>query len=276
MKYKLVMDSSSNIQEFEGLNFASAPLKILAGEREFVDDENADINGMLAHLRQYTGKSSTACPGIGEYLDAFGDAEQVYCITISSNLSGSYNAAFSAAQAYQEQHPDRKVHVFDSLSTGAEMVMAGEKIRQLIQEGISFDEIVRQVTDYLLHVKLLFSLESMRNLANNGRVPHAVAKIAGMLGIRLIGEASPEGQIKPIGKARGEKNVVPELIKFFLERGYQGGKVRIDHCNNPSTAEKLKAALLEKFPNAPITIGITRCLCSFYAEEGGLIVGFET
>ena len=276
MNYKLVMDSSGNIHTFEGIDFASAPLKILAGDQEFVDDQSADVSGMVSYLKTHKGKSSTTCPNTGEYLEAFGDSECVFCVTISGSLSGSYNAAVNAAEEYRELHPDRKVHVFNSLSAGPEMLLCAEKIRELVQSGLSFEEIVTQTQEYLDRCQLLFCLSSMINLANNGRIPMAVAKFAGALGIRMVGCASEDGHIKPTGKARGEKNVPKELMKLFQAKGYQGGKVRISHCNNPPAANALKDAILESFPQADVGIGPTTCLCSYYAEDGGLMIGFET
>ena len=276
MSYKLVMDSSGNIHTFDGIDFSSTPLKILAGEKEFVDDQNTDVQSMVSYLKTYRGKSSTTCPNTGEFLEAFGDSDHVLCVTISGSLSGSYNAAVNAAEEYREMYPDRKVHVFNSLSTGPEMLLCAEKIRELVQAGLSFEEIVAQTQQYLDQCQLLFCLASMINLANNGRIPMAVAKFAGALGIRMVGCASDDGYIKPTGKARGEKNVPKELMKLFLSKGYQGGKVRIAHCNNLPAANSLKDILLESFPQADIGIGPTTCLCSYYAEDGGLMVGFET
>lgn len=275
MNSKIVLDSSGNLQHFEEIDFASVPLKILAGDREFVDDETTNVQEMVHFLGEYKGKATTSCPGVGEYLEAFGDAENVYCVTITSNLSGSYNAAEVAARTYQEQHPDRKVHVFDSLSTGGEMALIAEKIRELLNEKTSFEDVVQKVKAYQQKTHLLFSLESLHNLANNGRVPGAVAALAGMLGIRLIGKASDVGTLQPIGKARGEKKLIPELVKHLCEMGYQGGKVRIDHCVNPNAAARLRDAILERFPAADIRIGVNGALCSFYAEKGGLLIGFE-
>ena len=275
MSSKIVLDSSGNLLRFEGVDFASVPLKILAGDREFVDAEMTDVQEMVQFLGEYKGKATTSCPGVGEYLDAFGDAENVYCVTITSNLSGSYNAAEVAARTYQEQHPDRKVHVFDSLSTGGEMALIAEKVRELIMNKTPFESIVQQIKSYQQKTRLLFSLESLHNLANNGRVPGAVAALAGMLGIRLIGKASDVGTLQPTGKARGEKKLIPELMKHLCEMGYQGGKVRIDHCLNPNAASKLRDAILELFPAADIRIGVNGALCSFYAEKGGLLIGFE-
>ncbi len=275
MSNRIVVDSSGDLQYLDGVDFASVPLKIMAGDREFVDDEQADVMEMVEYLKNYKGKATTSCPGIGEYMDAFGSAENVYCVTITSNLSGSYNAAEVAARTYQEQHPDRKVHVFDSLSAGPEMALIAEKIRDLIKDKVPYESIIQQVKAYQQKTRLMFSLESLHNLANNGRVPGAVAAVAGMLGIRLIGKASDVGTLQPTGKARGEKKLIPELVKAISELGYNGGKVRIDHCDNLNAASKLKEALLSRFPKADIVIGITGALCSFYAEHGGLLIGFE-
>lgn len=275
MSSRIVLDSSGNLRRFEGVDFASVPLKIMAGDREFVDDEAANVEEMVHFLSEYKGKATTSCPGVGEYLEAFGEAEHVYCITLTSNLSGSYNAAEVAARTYQEQHSDRKVHVFDSLSTAGEMALLAEKMVELIKENAPFNTVVQQIKDYQQKTRLLFSLESLHNLANNGRVPGAVAALAGILGIRLIGKASDVGTLQPIGKARGEKKLVPELMKHLCEMGYQGGKVRIDHCHNLNAATKLRDAILDRFPAADIRIGVNGALCSFYAEKGGLLIGFE-
>lgn len=276
MSNKIVVDSSGDLMTFEGVDFANVPLKILAGDKEFVDDASTDVMEMVHFLKEYKGRTTTSCPGVGEYLEAFGDAENVYCVTITSNLSGSYNAAAVAARTYQEQHPDRKIHVFDSLSAGPEMALIAEKIRELIKQKVSFDSLIQQVRTYQEKTRLLFSLESLHNLAQNGRVPGAVAAVAGMLGIRLIGKASDVGTLQPTGKARGEKKLVPELMKHLCDMGYNGGKVRIDHCDNPGAAAKLREALISRFPAADIAIGVTGALCSFYAEHGGLLIGFET
>ena len=128
MDYKIVMDSAGDLKEMEGAEFANVPLKILAGEREFVDNETTDVEEMVDYMSKFVGKSSTACPSTGEYLEAFGDAEDVYCVTITSGLSGSYNAAAIAAREYKELHPNRRIHVFDSLTAGPEMTLVAEDL----------------------------------------------------------------------------------------------------------------------------------------------------
>lgn len=276
MKNKIVIDSAGDIKEFGATGFSSVPLKIIAGDKEFTDNENIDVSDMVEYLKSYKGKVSTSCPGVGEYLDAFSDAENTYVITITSGLSGSYNSACVAAQNYISQNPDHKIHVFDSLSAGPEMLLIAEKVRDLINQKFSFNEIVKKAEEYQKKTHLIFSLESLHNLANNGRIPSAVAKVVGMLGIKLIGKASDEGKLQPIGKARGEKKSIPEIIKNMLAMGYSGGKLRIAHCFNEQAAAKIKEAILNMFPAADTLIYPTAGLCSFYAEQGGLLIGFET
>lgn len=276
MDYKIVMDSAGDLMEMEGAEFSNVPLKILAGDREFVDDATTDVEEMVDYMSTYVGKSSTACPSAGEYLEAFGDAEEVYCVTITSGLSGSYNSAAIAAREYKERHPNRRIHVFDSLTAGPEMTLVAEKIKELVQQKLPFDKIVSLVEEYNLKTQLVFSLESLHNLAQNGRVPVAVAKLAGILSLRLVGKASDEGTLQPTGKARGDQKVPGELLKQLLSLGYKGGRVRSHHCCNLPSAQRLKQAIQDKFPKASIIIQKTNALCSFYAEKGGLLVGFET
>ena len=247
MSTKIVMDSAGDIQTFEGVDFVCVPLKISTDTREFVDDKDLDVSEMVDYLLTYKGKATTACPGVGEYLEAFGDADEVYCITITGTLSGSYNAACVAARDYMEKYPQRKVHVFDSLSTGPEMLIFAEKIRELVLQQKTFEEIVETVNEYSKHTRLAFALESLHNLANNGRVPAAVAKITGVLGIRLIGTASEVGDLQPTGKARGEKKVVTEMVEYVQKLGYNGGKMRIAHCKNPAAAEAVKNQIYNCF-----------------------------
>ena len=275
MERKIVMDSSGDLQSLPGVSFSSVPLKIVADSREYVDDNRCNVSEMVEFLRQYKGRTSTACPGIGEYIDAFGDADEVFCITITSNLSGSYNAASIAAQSWAEQHPSGKIHVFDTLSAGPEMALLAEKVSEDIQKDLSFDQIVTSGNAYLLQTRLVFALESLHNLANNGRVSTVVAKAVGVLGLRLIGQASNQGTLQPTGKARGEKKVVPELMKKLLGMGYNGGKLRISHCSNLAAAQELEVTVKARFPLADIRIWNAGALVSFYAEAGGLLIGFE-
>ena len=275
-KYKIVSDSSGDIHSLGNFPFASAPLKIIAGDREWIDNAQLDIEEMVQYLLQYKGKSGSACPSPADWLDAFEDYENIFCVTISSNLSGSYNAACIACEEYMAEHPGRKAHVFDSLSTGPEMRLIMDKVVELAEQDKSFEEIVEIVTDYKVnHCGLLFTLESMQNLANNGRVSHLVAKAAGLLNIRPLGVASEIGTLEMLEKPRGSKKAVESAYKIMLERNYKGGKVYVAHCLNPAIAENMKKTILADFPDAELIVYPLGGLCSFYAEKGGMLVAFE-
>ena len=276
MTFKIVSDSSADIHQLSSVDFASVPLKIITDANEYVDNSSLDVVGMLTDFKSYKGKSHTSCPSTGEYLEAFGDAENIFVVTISSNLSGSFNAANVAAKTYLADHPDRKVHIVDSLSTGAESFLMIERLRALILEGKSFEEIKSDIIDYSTnHTRLIFALESMRNLANNGRVSPVVAKMAELFGIRAVGRASTEGTLEMICKSRGPVNAAKDIVANMIGDGYKGGRVKIHHANNLPAAELVRTNLLASFPEATVDIAMTGGLCSFYAEQGGILVGFE-
>lgn len=276
MKIRLTADSSSNVRAIADMDYTAAPLKIVAGEREYTDDASLDVEKMMRGLKEHKGKSSTACPGVGDWLEAFGDADIVYGVAITSNLSGAYNAAAIAAEEYMEQHPDRKVFILDSLSTGPEMELILEKYRELILAGKDFDEVCGEIKAYTARTNLLFSLESLSMLAKNGRVSPAVAAAAGILGIRVIGRASDVGTLEQMHKSRGEKKALQQLLASMKDLGYKGGKVHITHTFNPEAAENLAGMIKEQFAAADVTVGINGGLCAFYSEMGGLLVGFES
>jgi len=276
MKIKIVGDSASNLFALDGVDYECAPLRIVTTNKEYVDDVQLDVSTMVKEMSEYKGKSSTACPGVGDYLAAFEGYDVVYVVTIISTLSGSYNAAVTAAQQYMEENPGKKVFVVDSYTAGGEQKLHLEKLRDLVLEGKDFDTVCKEITEYKDNgTSLVFSLESMINLANNGRVPMVVAKIAGMVGLRMIGIVSEEGQIHPTDKARGPQKALATIYNKMKEEGYKGGKLRIDHCFNEETAQKLKELALADFPDSDIQIAPTGALCSFYAEKGGLMIGFE-
>ena len=270
---RIVVDSSANMAGEPAV--VSVPLKIITEEKEYIDDVNLNSAAMVWDLKTYTGKSSTACPSPHDWLEAFGDASYVFCIAITSNLSGSCNAANIAQADYEHQFPDRKVCVIDTLSTGGEMELIAEKIWELVEQGLSFEEICEAVREYQSHTGLMFMLESMQNLANNGRVNKIVAKAAGILGIRAVGKASDVGTLEPLEKCRGEKKALAALADHMVNMGYEGGKMRISHCLNLAAAESLKASIEAAYPGADVQIRPTGGLCSFYAEKGGMIIGFE-
>ncbi len=272
---KIVADSSANLMEMKNVAFDAAPLKIITAEREFVDNRELDLDEMIAYFKSYKDRSRTSCPNTEDWLTAFGDAEEVYCVTITSGLSGSYNAACVAGEIYESEHPGRRVYVIDSLSAGPELTLIAEKLEELIVEGKSFEEIRACMPEYLKQTGLLFMLESLNNFAANGRVSPAVAKIAGVLGIRIVGKASDVGTLEPTDKCRGEAKSLKAILAHLKENGLKTGKVQLAHCQNEAAANTLKTMIEAELPGVTVKIGKNLGLCSYYAEKGGLLVGYE-
>lgn len=275
MKYKIVADSSANVYERDGIDYTSVPLKIVTSEKEYSDVKGTDIAEMVAYLQGYKGKSSTSCPNVHDWLEAFGDADLILGVTITSGLSGSYASAMQAKKEYEEKHPNARVLIVDSLSAGPELELIIEKMEEVLKSGQSFDEMAQAINDYCRQSHLLFALKNLDNLARNGRVSPAAAKIAGVLGIRVIGKASDQGTLEQLHKCRGESQTVTCVYNEMKKHGYSGGKVRLAHCFNPEIAQSLSDTIRQSYPNADIRISACTALCSFYAEKGGLMIGYE-
>ena len=272
---KIVADSSANLIERKRVAFDAAPMKIITDQREFVDDRNLDLDEMIRYFKSYKGRSQSSCPNPEDWIATFGDAEDIFCVAITSGLSGSYNAACIAKEIYEAEHPGRRVFVIDSLSAGPELTLLVEKLEELIVAGTSFEDICACVPEYQKKTGLLFMLESLNHFAANGRVSPAVAKIAGVLGIRIVGKASDAGTLEPMDKCRGEAKSLGALLKHLKESGLKTGKVILAHCLNEPAANALKKMIETDLPGVTVKIGINLGLCSFYAEKGGLLVGFE-
>ena len=274
MNYRIVADSSSNILSMGDPHYFSVPMKVRA-EKEYIDDINLNVAQMVEDLKHHKGSSGSAGPSVGEWLDAFGDADMVFGTTMSKGLSGSYNAACEAARMFEEENPGKKAYIFNTLSAGPQQAFLNEKIMELAEQGLDFETIQEKALEYYKHTHILFCLESMMKLARNGRVSLAAAKIAGVLGIRACGDVEA-GMITPVHKPRGARKATETLVEMMKERGfYDGAQLRIAHCLGQTQAQDLADAVLKQFPNARITIEPTTALCSFYAEAGGLMIGFE-
>ena len=180
-----------------------------------------------------------------------------------------------AAEEYQDETPGAKVFVLDSLSTGPEMCRLAGRLAALAPTEATFEEICDAVTAYAGHTHLLFSLESLNNLARNGRVKLTAAVVARALGIRVLGQASPQGELDLPCKTRGEHGVLERMILEMRDRGFANGKVQIAHCDNEKAARRLKLMIEAIWPESAVEIVECGALCSFYAELGGLLVGYE-
>lgn len=275
MNFKIVSDSSTNLFNHNGTEFESVPLHIIVADKDFIDNENLNLDEMQNSLSSYNGKSSTSCPSSHEWMEAFGNADVVFCVTITSNLSGACSSAKIAASMYESEHPGRKVFVIDSLSTGPEMVLIIDKLSELINSNFDPDTIYKEICNYQINTHLYFELSSLDNFAKNGRINPILAKGIGILGIKIVGKASDEGTLQPMDKCRGDKKAFICLISHMKKCGYAGGRVIISHTNNPSGANDMNELIKTELGYNDATIMENHGLCSYYAEPGSVLIGFE-
>ena len=275
-QFRIAADSSCNLLTLNGADFVSVPLTIRTETEEFRDDASLDVDAMVSTLRSTRGRSYSACPNVADWESAFGESGDVIAFTITSSLSGSYNAACVAGKNCTERNPARRIHVVDTLSAGPEITLLLEKTLSEQSSGAGFDEVCENLKAYQRRTHLLFALESMHNLAQNGRISRLTATMAGVLGIRAAGQASAEGTLEMLGKCRGARRTLEFLLRTMERLGYRGGRVRIGHCQNEVLAQDLCSELLHLFPQADIKSYPLRGLCSYYAERGGIMLGFES
>ncbi len=280
MKHIIISDSSCNIHTLtntaDDSAFACVPLKIRIGEKEFTDNALLNTSEMLWEMYAYKGKSSSSCPSPEEWAEQFKRADEVFALTITSSLSGSYNSAMTARTMVLEEQPDKKICIIDTLSTGPEMMLLIEKLNEYFKEGLDFDTICDKIRIYQQHTHLIFHLESLDNLVKNGRTSKLIAKMADVLNIHIVGCASREGTLEVLHKCRGANRSYSSMLKEMIQNGYSNGKVIISHCENEAGAKLLKSKIEAAYETPDIRILPTGGLCSFYAERKGILLGYES
>lgn len=275
MATRIVADSSCDVHRMPGIDFVSVPLIISTDEASFTDDQHLDLDHMLTYLASYKGRSFTACPSIEQWMSVYEGADTVYVVTMSSNISGTYNAAQMAAQMVISEHPEVRIHVFDTKSAGPHVRLVVDHILSLVNQSLPFDEVCRRTEDYMAHTRVFFALKSFHNFVQNGRVSKTVAAFGSALGIHIMATASREGRIEIIRKCRGDAGTHKGFLEEMRKAGYSGGACYIAHCQNPSGAQKLADELRVSYPGARVMVYETHGLCSYYAEAGGILLSCE-
>lgn len=279
MTWKIVADSGCDYRTIENLAvdtlFESVPLTIQVGDEIFIDNDQLNIDEMMEKMYATSSASKSACPSPDDYMKAFDGASNIFVVTITGTLSGSHNSAQVAKKLYLEEHPDVNIHIIDTLSAGGENDLIIKKLNFLIGQGLSYEEVVTEITAYQTKTKLLFVLAKVDNLVKNGRLSKLVGAVVGLLNIRMVGEASQDGKLELLQKARGAKKSLIAAFDELIKAGYAGGQIIIAHRNNLKFCQQFSEMVREKFPQAVIEVIPTSGLCSFYAEENGLLIGYE-
>ena len=256
------------------IGFDTVPFIIHVGDADFVDGDDLDTDEMLTAMEQEPEASSTACPPPARFEKLFELGEKVICITISARLSGCHESADIARREVLERCPEKQLALINSAATGPETALCIDNMIKWIREGYSFDEVVEKAQAFLDETRTIFALNSFHNLVKNGRMPKIVGFLAGALGMWGIGIGSERGEIIIRSKARGASKAAKIILEDMFQRGYSGGRVLISHAHNAQFAERVAEGIKEHWKSAQVLIIPTRGLDSFYAERGGVIIGY--
>ena len=278
MTWNIVLDSSCDLMPqhtFKNANLKIAPLTIRVGDREFIDDETINVPELLDAMDKEKTASSTACPPPDAFYEHFKTADNIICICITSNLSGTYNSALVAEKMIKEECPEKNVYVLNSYSTAGEMVLIARYADKLIGQGLPFGEICAKLEEYKQEKRLVFTLEKFDNLIKAGRMKPLVGKVVSALGIHVIAQASEIGTVEIMFKVRGDDKTLERMVDYMNEqKDMTNQPVVINHCNNIKAVERLKQLIREKCHTDDITVLHCKALTTFYAMEKGLLIGY--
>lgn len=276
--YKIVIDSCGELPEElkDDMHFCNVPLEIEVDGYQITDDETFDQKDFLQRVKNCIHSPKSACPSPDRYMAAYeGDAEHVYVVTLSGKLSGSYNSAVLASQLYNEEHEDNKqIHVFNSKSASIGETLIGLKIQKMEESGLSFEEVVTQVEDYISSMNTFFVLETLETLRKAGRLSNLKALVANTLNIKPVMGSTKEGMIQQLGQARGMKKALNKMVEDMLKvtKNCENKVLAIAHCNCPERAQFVKEAVEKVAKFKKIVIVNTAGVSSMYANDGGLIM----
>lgn len=278
MSYKIIGDSCTDLPKAlkEDPHFKLVPLTLIVDNKEIVDDETFDQHSFLRSMKACPTSPKSACPSPEDYMKEFDQAEDIYIITLSSELSGSYNSAELAKKLYLEDHPGKNIKVIDSRSASVAQTLIAMEITELIKQGQSFETIANKIDAYREGIKTKFVLESLDNLRKNGRLSGLQAIICSALNIKPVMGATKEGTIYKLDQARG---VIKALILMAkaIEQDVLKPQERIlgiSHCNDYARALFFKDEVLKRVPFKDFFIVDTAGVSSLYANEGGIITAY--
>jgi len=277
MSYKIVIDSCGEFTDSMKKNTAyeRASLVLIVDNEDIIDDDTFDQAYFLKKIAESPNCPKSACPSPEQYMKAFDcEADHVYAVTLSSELSGSYNSAVLGKNLIQEQKPDKKIHVFNSCSASVGETLIGLKIEECEQKHMEFNQIVKKVETYIEQQNTFFVLENLDTLRKNGRLSNLKAFVASALKIKPVMGATKEGTICQLDQARGINKALVKMVDYIVERSTDTANriLGIAHCNCRERAEMVRDAILERMPLKDVIILDTAGVSSMYANDGGIIV----
>lgn len=277
MSYRVVVDSCGELtnEMKQSGHFVTASLAIEIDGYHIVDDETFDQQDFLRRVAESPNCPKSSCPSPECYMELYHcDADHVYAVTLTGELSGSYNSAVLGKNLYKEEYGEKKIHVFNSKSASGGETLIAMKIAECEEKNMSFEEVVETVEAYIEGQHTYFVLETLDILRKNGRLTGLKAAVATALNIKPVMGATPEGTIIQLGKARGMKKALDKMVSHANEDTTdQEEKILIiTHCNCPERAEGVKKMVMEQMNVKEVLVLDTAGISSMYAADGGVIL----
>lgn len=277
MSYKIIVDSCGELTEEmkKSGHYVSVPLSIQVGEDHIIDDETFNQAEMLKKIAECPECPKSSCPSPEKYMESYrADADHIYVVTLTGELSGSYNSAVLGKSLYEEEYGEKKIHVFNSRSASVGETLIALKIEECEEAGMDFETVVETVESYINGQNIYFVLETLETLRKNGRLTGVKAVVATALNIKPYMGATPEGTICQIGQARGIKKAITKMIDTAIAEleNPEEKILAISHCNCYERALAVKKAIEEKVKLKDIIILDTRGISTVYACDGGIII----
>jgi len=279
MDYKIIVDSCCDMtpELADRLGVDSViPMTVMLGEREYVDDDDLDLVQFMSDMKACTGKASSASPSPFAFMEAIESAIHSFVVTISSQLSGSYANAELGKSLAEEKGGDVDTHVFDTKSASAGEVLVAAKIRELLSNGLSKEQIIKSINSFIDNMKTYFVLERYENLIKNGRLSKVKGRVVNILNMKLIMGADGNGTIALFAKPRGTSQMLDKLVSMVKSsnRPTTGENMVICHCNNLPLAKQLSTLFKQHFNFKEIFIVPVRGTISLYADDKGIVMAF--
>lgn len=276
MSYKIVVDSCCELPEKykNDSRFQSIPLGLEVGDYVIADDENFDQKEFLRRVAAYPLCPKSSCPSPENYREAYHDeAEEIYAVTLSSHLSGSYNSAELGKKLYEEKYGAKKIHVVDSESASCGETQLAEKILACKEAGLSFEETVKEVETFKRQMRTYFVLDNLETLRKNGRMSGVKALVASTLNIKPV-MVGNRGVIEQKGQAIGINKALARMADCILADVKEPGEriLMITHCNCPERAQYMCSLMEKRASYRDVVIMDTAGISSMYANDGGVIV----
>lgn len=256
-------------------NIEIAPLTLEVGGESILDDETFDQKYFLKRVAECPECPKSACPSPEYFRTAFlNGAKHCYAVTLSAQLSGSYNSAVLGANLAQEEDEDLKIHVFNSRSASIGETLIVKKVVECEEAGMSFERVVETVELYINTQHTYFVLENLETLRKNGRLSKTKALVASALKIKPVMGATSEGDIVQLDQARGINKALMKMVDAIVNdaQHVENKTLAISHCNCPERAEMVKEALLERLAVQDVFVLDTQGVSSMYANDGGIII----